>query len=125
MGRSHLFEKFNIENIKDLDILQEWAKDVKVPKDSLLQCAITSEGVLCGAGFVEIIGEATIVLNPALPLIDKSEVIRHLFAKGREESLKENINKWVVFTDNKIYAQFLKKRFGFTDSSGIGLQLEL
>ena len=122
MGGGTLLQIFDIDN---LELLKEWSKDIKIPLNPLIQGSIYDNQVLMGAGFIKLVGEATIVLNPAITKLDKMETIRTLFAEAKLRCARHDIDKLVVFTDNQLYARLLKKRFNFSDSSGIGLQLEI
>lgn len=114
----------------DVDKLKEWSGEILIPNinDPLVVVSgscFDERDILCGAGFVRLVGEATITLNPSLTRQVKGEVLRELFAAGRMLSYKEGLDKLIAFTDNPLYARLLKKRFNFSDASGIGLQLEL
>ena len=115
--------------LSDLEELRVWSNGIKIPDIddplSIVSGSIFDNDNLLGAGFIKLVGEATIVLNPSLSIKQKSEILRLLFAEGRARSYLKGLDKLVAFTANPLYARLLKKRFDFDDNSGIGLQLKL
>jgi hypothetical protein len=124
--------ELRIDNITpdDLKELEKWVDEIALPDfdDPFVVVrggVFNGSDVLYGAGFIKLIGEATISLNPALTLRQKMEVLRLLFAEGKIRSHNLGIDILTAFTPDKLYVRLLKKRFGFDDSSGIGLRLRL
>ena len=117
-------EELIIRDVKneDYELLKKFNPNIEIPSIesplTLIHGTIEHENQVLGAGFITIVSEATIVVNPLLEKRDKALVLKELYREAMFRLRDKGLDKLIALTDNELYAKTLEKRFSFQIEKG-------
>jgi hypothetical protein len=110
--------KFNKKHIPNLEAIWDGSKspfpDLTSPLFIIRSTVIDKEGKVIGGGFVKIVAEAVIFVEPSLSLYNKASMVCMLFEKGKLAMLKKGFDEFYAFVrDTPSFVTFLMKKLDF------------
>lgn len=117
-------EELTCRDVTEKDVLElallNTAIDIPSPTHplTLIHGIVEHDNRILGAGFIKIIAEATIIINPAIPKRDKILVLRELYQEALRRLEGTGIDKVIALTDDELYAKALENKFYFEPEKG-------
>jgi alpha-amylase/alpha-mannosidase (GH57 family) len=95
------------------------------PVNNVSASIIANDGLVVGAGFLHIIPEAILILDPRLPKYIKGEAVDIALKEAKKQAILAKFDGITAFTYNdENFNQVLVHRYGFCDA-GTAFYLEL
>lgn len=120
--------KFQMDDIDSIDeIFNRRGKDIGIPslKNVIVNSTIVQDNKVIGYGVVKAYAEAVLILDPTIRKRSKAAAVVNGLDFAIEQCKIAGVEQVFIFSNDKNYTKLLKKHYGFKETSGTTLFIEL
>jgi hypothetical protein len=111
--------KFHRDHMLRLRTISEATGKTTFPditdKSVITRCSVEDDkGEIIGGGFIKMIAESTIYVDPTLPLYKRARIVDELFRVGQIMAREKGIRELHAYLfDMRSFGNYLRKKLGF------------